>query len=118
MMGRSKKGTINLNLNDSKQDWYHIILEKNQIESGAIYGIQLQFDDFFEKASRPDGMALFLDKFTSVNSHKKRLRLFFSPAGAHIAESIINGYLGSRCSPPQKSSIDLLVGSNKAWDLL
>lgn len=117
-MGRTKKGKKNLNLNDSKQDWYQIVLEKSHIESGAIYGIQLQFDDFYEKASRPDGMALFLDKFTSVNSHKKRLRLFFSPSGAYIAENIINGYFGSKCVPPQKSSIDLLVGSSKAWDLL
>ena len=117
-MDQSEKGIPYEVQNNLIEEWFQIILEKDQIESGAIYSIQLQFDEYFEKANRPDNMALYLDNFSKTNSHNNQLRLLFSPIAAHIAVNIINGYFGSPCLPPKKSEIDLLVGSNKSWDLL
>ena len=97
-------------------NWYQVTLTKDQIEEGTILTIQNQFTEYFQKAQKPDDMALFSEKIDKKHT-KSQINLFFSPIAYNLAKNLIEGYFGYPCLFPKKVSLDLLAGSVRAWEL-
>jgi hypothetical protein len=75
-----------------------------EFDAGHNYTqLQNQFADLFEKAGRPRGAALFLEKRGHGES------ALFTPAAAEFAKDLIALHRGKPCQPPQRARA-FLVG--------
>jgi len=96
--------------------WFEILLNKDQVRTGEIKKLQQGFRDAFHEAGLPNEMGLFAGMPRSNGEHP----FYLTPACSRFAESFISDYSGTPCEKPKKSGFEpsLLIGFNKAWDLL
>jgi hypothetical protein len=96
--------------------WFEILLTKEQVRAGEIKRLQQGFRDAFHEAGWPNEMGLFAG-IPRINGEHP---FYFTPACSRFAEAFISEYSGRPCEKPKKTAFEpsLLIGFNKAWDLL
>ncbi len=96
--------------------WFKILLNRDQVRSGEIKNLQQEFRGAFHEAGMPKEMALFAGKPLEGGE----LPFYLTPLCEKSAEGLISYYSGTACERPAKSPLDptLVIGFNKAWDLL
>jgi hypothetical protein len=96
--------------------WFEILLTKDQVRTGEIKRLQKGFRDAFHKAGLPNEMALF----AGIPRDDGEYPFYLTPACSKFAEAFISEYSGRPCEKPKKTALEpsLLIGFNKAWDLL
>ena len=96
--------------------WTRIILNKDQIKAGEIKKLQHKFREIFHELGMPNEMALF----TGKPQDNGDLPFYLTPACSKPAENLIANYSGISSEKPKKGAIGtvLVIGFNKAWDLL
>ena len=89
--------------------WYAANLGDAMLAGDREAEIRSLFESAYERAGKPDDMALFI-RHESGDLHC-RVRIFFTPAAAGIAAAA--GALA--CPRPAAEGLDLLAGSRHAW---
>lgn len=85
------------------EDWWRVEFAAGHNHSH----LQDQFTDLFVKLGRPRGAALFFE-----NHRNGKSALFFTPAAAEFAKSLIASHGGKPCQPPQRATA-FLVGHDQ-----
>lgn len=96
--------------------WFEILLSKEQVKAGEIKRLQQGFREAFHKVGLPNEMGLFAGIPRGSGEHP----FYLTPACSRFAEDFISEYSGRPCEKPKKTAFEhsLLIGFNKAWDLL
>ena len=97
-------------------DWVRILLKNDQVRAGEIKNLQQAFRDAFHEAGTPNEMGLFAGLPLSTGE----LPFYLTPVCSRFAQKLISDYSGTPCEKPKKSGLEptLVIGFNKAWDLL
>jgi len=95
------------------ENWYKVILPYGQGFAPANQ-IRLDFEIIWEDHGSPKDAALF----TSHDAEHKHEFIYFSPAAATIAPSILRKFEARACLPPAKYGATQLVGHPDAAECL
>lgn len=90
--------------------WYKIELTNEQIKNRVATHIQDEFFRLFTEAMGPEDAAMFDSKDGTI--------IYFSPGATSFFIDVINQYMGVATERPSSTEIGLLVGHDKAWDIL
>ena len=96
--------------------WLKILLKKDQIEGGGIKKLHQEFRDIFQEAIQTNEIGLF----AGLPQNDGELPFYLTPACEKLAGNLIAEYSGVQCEKPRKSGLEptLVIGFNRAWDLL
>jgi hypothetical protein len=110
------------------QLWYSAVLHGDQIAGGVLATIRQQFANAIDCAGTPDGACLFATIAQRANSDPNdegatgaaasTQTLFFSPASVSAVPQLIVQSKAQPGPPPDRSTVELLVGKPRDWDLL
>lgn len=94
--------------------WYKVSLTNEQIKRGVHTAIQDDFTSLWMEVNAPEDAAMF----DSIKTAGKGITLYLSPGSVKFMIDIINQYLGEETERPKINEVGLLVGNNKAWEML
>lgn len=93
-------------------DWYKITLSRDQVASGILSKIQMDFNTMFLKNGAPKGVAVLNNISPGGMSTPLENYLYFSPNSVKYCEDIIAKLGGEPCHEPSPNEANLLAGDN------
>jgi len=98
--------------------WKSVFLTSEQVVCGELFKIQDDFEQVFMTMLAPKGAAMFGDSLGENEEGNVELHVYFSPDACKKFDVVLSQYAPEPCERPAKDSVSLLVGYNKAWDML